>query len=152
MPFNFVFLTQQFYNDYVHCPEIEQKPTRPHLRMLIQVKGVTFAIPFRSNISHPNAFLTDPANKCGLDFSKAVVIVDPGKYIDATKSPRIRQNEFDALRGKERIVETGMLRYIKAYEKACKRPDVPRNAMLIKYSTLQYFNNALGLLPAPAVK
>ena len=150
MSYQFAFLTPDFYKDHNQCNEIEQKPERPHLRMLMKINGLTFAIPFRSNIAHPNAFLTDPANKCGLDFSKAVIIDDPAKYIDSSSTPHIRQNEFNAMRGKERVIEAGMLRYIRAYEKARKRPDVPRNATLLKYSTLQYFPDAVLLPDAPA--
>lgn len=139
MAHQFVFLTSQFYEDYRQCSEIEQKPDRPHLRMVLEINGTTFAIPFRSNISHPHALLTDEENKCGLDFSKAVVITDTARYIDSSRFPHIRQNEFDALRGKEHIIKVGMLRYIRAYEKALERPDVPRNAKLLEYSTLQYF-------------
>lgn len=143
MAYQFVFLTSQFYEDYKQCSEIEQKPDRPHLRMVLEINGMTFAIPFRSNISHPHALLTDKKNKCGLDFSKAVVITDTVRYIDSSRFPHIRKNEFDALRGKEHIVEDGMLRYIRAYAKALKRPDVPRNAKLLEYSTLQYFQDVL---------
>ena len=146
MSYQFVFLTSQFYSDYKECPEIEQKPTRPHLRMLVELNGLTFAVPFRSNISHPHSLITDPERGCGLDFSKAVIICDPERYIVKSRKPRIRKNEFDALRGKERIVEARMLRYIRAYHNALKRPDVPRNAKLLEYSTLQYFPDA-RLLP-----
>lgn len=37
---------------------------------------------------------------CGVDFSKAVVITDD-KYIDMLTEPHIRENEFNALRGKD---------------------------------------------------
>ena len=33
-----------------------------------------------------------------------------------------------------------MIRYLKQYRKALTKPDVPRNAMILKYSTLQYFH------------
>ena len=105
MAFQFVFLNRQFYSDYADCSEIEQKPERPHVRILVRVENIDFAIPMRSHIRHPNAFITDPVNHCGLDYSKAVVMTDPAKYIDTTAVPHIRPNEFEALRGKEYIVE-----------------------------------------------
>ena len=141
MSFSFIFLTDSFYEDFKGCPEIEQKRDRPHVRLLVHVENLDFAIPMRSHIKHPNAFITDKENGCGIDYSKAVLITDPEKYIDCANRPRIRQNEFDALRGKEYLVEQGMLRYLKQYRKAFARPDIPRNAMLLKYSTLQYFNS-----------
>lgn len=145
MAYSFVFLTQDFYDDYKSCPEIEQKLNRPHLRILITVNNITFAVPFRSNIAHPHAFLTDKANKCGLDFSKAVVLHDPEKYIDKVRSPRIRQNEFNALKGKEHFILQRFTKYIHDYIKATEKPQVPRNAKLLEYSTLQYFPETIAL-------
>lgn len=140
MAFQFFFLTQDFYSDYANCPEIEQKPTRPHIRVIVHAEGIDFAVPFRSHIDHPHAFLTDPLKKCGLDFSKAIVITDYNRYVDSQTKPRIRTLEFNALRGKEHIIEQGMLRYLRAYRKALKQPTVLRNEMLLRYSALQYFS------------
>ena len=134
----FIFLTQEFYNDYANCSEIEQKRYRPYTQVYVQINGVDFAVPLRSTINHPNALWTDKANRCGLDFSKAVVITKPS-YIDQTATPHIRPDEFNVLRGKEYQVEQGLIRYIKEYKKAKKRLDVPRNRTLCRYSTLQYF-------------
>lgn len=77
----------------------------------------------------------DRQKQCGLDFSKAVVITDEDKYIDKQHKPQIRQNEFNALKGKERIVYNKMLKYIRQYKKA------KQNQILCKYSTLQYFED-----------
>lgn len=140
MAFQFFFLTPAFYKDYAHCVEIEQKPTRPHIRVIVRAEGIDFAVPFRSHINHPHALLTDKANKSGLDFSKAIVITDYARYVDTQSSPHIRPNEFNALRGKEFLAEQGMLRYLKQYRKALANPTVPRNSTLLKYSTLQYFS------------
>lgn len=38
------------------------------------MKGLVFALPLRSHIKHKYAYITDKINKCGIDFSKAVVI------------------------------------------------------------------------------
>ena len=102
-----------------------------------------FCIPLRSNINHPNVFWTDKASKCGLDFSKTVVIIDSHKYIDHTRKPVIRQNEFDALRGKEYIIETNLKKYIEKYKSAKKAQHIPRNRLLVKCSTLQYFEKSI---------
>ena len=102
MAYNFIFLSQLFYNDYPNTvfPEIEQKIDRPYIQFIIDLNGYKFAVPLRSNINHPHCYYTDRTNRCGLDFSKAVVITDE-KYIDTLRTPHIRQNEFNALRGKE---------------------------------------------------
>jgi protein AbiQ len=137
----FVFLTSEFYDAYKDCPEIEQKRTRPYTQVVITVNNLTFAIPLRSNINHPHVLWTDKANKCGLDFSKAVIILDPGKYVDNTTVPHIRQSEFDSLRGKEHIVKTKMEKYIKDYKKAKTKLHIPQNKQLCRYSTMQYFED-----------
>ena len=135
---DFIFLSQSFYNAYANCPEIEQKIDRPYVRVCVRIKGVLFAIPLRSHISHPHVLWTDKAAQCGLDFSKAVVLTRR-EYVDANRKPHIRRGEFDALRGKEFLVEQRMQQYIHEYKKAKRRLDVPRNRMLCQYSTLQYF-------------
>ena len=138
----FVFLSRKFYDDHSHCPEIEQKIDRPYAQIVIELNGLLYAIPFRSHIRHPFAFITDKENQCGLDFSKTVVILDLD-YIDQTRHPHIRPNEFKAVRNKEHEIKTGLTRYIKRYKKAASRKDVDRNARLCEYSTLQYFEEYL---------
>lgn len=139
----FVFLSPGFYSAHVGDAEIEQKATRPHARVLLPVEGVVFAIPFRSNIQHPYAYLTDKENKCGLDYSKAVPVIDAAADIDNTAVPHIRQNEFNALKGKDRNVEIGMRRYLRCYQKAKENPDNKRNAKILECSTLKYFDDVL---------
>ena len=72
----YIFLTENFYNDYKSCEEIEKKLTRPYIQVCIEVDGKVFAIPLRSHIKHPNVLWTDKENQCGLDFSKAVLSSD----------------------------------------------------------------------------
>lgn len=145
MALRFIFLTSRFFEDYAHCPEIENKPDRPHIRICVTVGGVDFAIPMRSHIIHPHAFITDKARHCWLDYSKAIVLMRPDLYVDQQRQPRVRQNEFEMLRGKEYIIKRGMLRYINLYIKAKQQPDIPRNATLLRYSTLQCFEQYLPL-------
>ncbi|MBQ3922884.1 MAG: hypothetical protein II707_06260 [Spirochaetales bacterium] len=52
--YRLVHLSEFFYakynpNDY---PEMEHKPSRPYLMLVLEVAGNSFAIPFRTNISH----------------------------------------------------------------------------------------------------
>lgn len=138
----FIFLSQSFYDNYRNCPEIEQKTDRPYIRVCVNVNGVLFAVPLRSNINHPHVLWTDKENRCGVDFSKAVVL-SKKTYMDASRQPHIRQNEFDALRGKEHVIRQRLTQYIRTYKKAKQRLDVPRNKMLCSYSTLQYFEQYL---------
>lgn len=53
---------------------------------------------------HPNPPFK---NKCGIDYSKAIV-VDKPEYIDQQVRPHLRQNEYEALRGNEFAVQKGL--------------------------------------------
>lgn len=137
------FLTSKFYSAYPQSKyhEIEQKPNRPYTLICITINKHTFAIPMRSHITHKYAYITDKANMCGIDFSKAVYISDQN-YIDMTTKPHIRQNEFNYLIGKDFIVKTKFINYIKQYVKAKKSGDA--NKMRdFSYSTLPYFEKLI---------
>ncbi len=142
----FVFLSEEFYNAYPETdyPEMEQKRNRPYIQVYIEIKGVQYAIPLRSDIRHPHVLWTDKANHCGVDFSKAVVI-NKESYIDITAEPHLRQNEFDALRGKDYKIKTKMEQYIERYKKAKQDLSNSINQRLVKYSTLQYFEKEIGI-------
>lgn len=135
---NFFFLSQEFYDDYLNCSEIEQKIDRPYVMIGVKINNVPFAVPLRSNINHKYVLWTDVQNRCGVDFSKAIVLTSM-KYVDISRKPHIRQNEFESLRGQEQKIEQKMRQYIAAYKKAKARLDVPRNQIICQYSTLQYF-------------
>lgn len=108
----------------------------------IVLNGVLFGVPLRSNIKHPHVLWTDKENHCGVDFSKAVVLSDPD-YIDTSKKPYIRPNEFKSLKGKEFIIQTKLKKYIEDYKNAKEHQEIPRNQLLVRYSTLQYFEEFL---------
>lgn len=135
----YTFLSQKFYDEHSEHTEIEQKIDRPYVQVIIEVGAVLFAVPMRSNINHKHAFFTDKHNKCGIDYSKAVVITDAETQLDKERSPFIREEEFKRLIGKEYEVKLGLEKYIRTYKKASIRRDVPRNDMLCRFSTLQYF-------------
>lgn len=90
-----VFLTNSFYQDHPNPPfkEMEQKQNRPYIVFLVEIEGHTWAIPFRSHIRHRHAFFTDAKNKCGIDYSKAVV-VDKPEYIDQQVRPHLRRTNM----------------------------------------------------------
>ena len=140
----FAFLTAEFYADHPEeqYPEMEHKKDRPYVVIFITVGTTQYAIPMRSHISHPYAYLTDKKNRCGVDYTKAVVVENRERYIDQTRRPYVRPNEFDALRGKEYRIRCGMQKYIEAYKKA-KQGDSSRDKMLVSCSTLQYFEQYL---------
>lgn len=134
-----VFLTSDFFSDYKNCAEIRTKEKRPYVCIQIVLDGVLWAIPMRSHISHEYAIWTDKAQKCGIDFTKAVAICEPEKYISAEK-PYIRSNEFAVLkRTNKHTVIQKFAQYIKTYKDAKAHLDVYRNRQLVEFSTLQYF-------------
>lgn len=55
----FVFLSNKFYETYPSSeyPEIEQKKNRPYIQVCVEIDGVQYAIPLRSDIHHPHVFL-----------------------------------------------------------------------------------------------
>jgi protein AbiQ len=142
----FIFLTQQFYDDYANCAQIETKITRPYVKIHDKINGVQFAVPLRSEINHHDHVLwTDKANRCGLDFSKAVVI-ENDDYVDNAKKVYIRKIEFESLRGKKHDVKSKMIKHISDYKHAKTMTHINRYKCLCQFSTLQYFENHIGLL------
>ena len=134
-----IFLTKAFYSKYTGCNQIEQKEMRPYIRVSVVINGVLWAIPLRSNIDHPNAIWTDKENKCGIDMTKAVVVEDPEKYISSVK-PHIRPNEFKVLkRINNYTIEQKLKQHIQDYKDAKLHPEITRNKNILKFSTLQYF-------------
>ena len=138
-----VFLSKEFYKTYNQCSEIEQKETRPYIRIQVLVDGVLWGIPLRSHIKHEYAIWTDKENGCGIDFTKAVVIEKPDKYISDVQ-PHIRPEEFKVLKKiDEYRVAQKMQQYIREYKKAKQNPKIPRNKQMLRFSTLQYFEKYL---------
>lgn len=134
-----IFLTKEFYEAYMDCPEIEQKESRPYIRISVLIGDVLWAVPLRSHVNHKYVVWTDKENGCGIDFSKAVVIEKPDEYISSTK-PHIRQNEFEILKNiNNYTIEQKLRSYIKVYKKAKTHTGNPRNKMIVECSTLQYF-------------
>jgi protein AbiQ len=142
-------LTPAFYAAYSQCSEILTKEERPYYVLILEVGGVTYAIPLRSHISHQYCFIADNSdgeNK-GLDYSKAVVIADREKYLDPAPVT-IRQNEFNVLKQQEFLIQKQFSSYVQSYKKEIlrrqKNPAFPVSG-LCRYSSLQYFHKELGL-------
>ena len=141
MKFN--FLTKEFFEE---CLELEKKENRPYASTtLINCLGMTFAVPLRSNIQHEYALFTNKEKTKGLDLSKAVVINDYEKFVDTVTKVYISDDEYKVLLGKENFLSKKLETYIKKYKKALKNPDIPKNSILLKYSTLQYFHKELNI-------
>jgi protein AbiQ len=142
-------LTPAFYIHYSQCEEILTKESRPYYVAILELDGFCFAIPLRSHISHPYCFIADAANnqKSGLDYSKAVVIIDKILFIDPSPVT-IRQNEFDVMKQHEFLIKRQFSAYVRSYKKEMarrlKNPVLPVSN-LARYSSLKYFHKELGL-------
>lgn len=138
----YTFLTQKFYNDYPHdkYPQMELKNDRPYAHIEIEAYNLLFCLPLRSHIDHPHAFFTNRRNKCGVDYSKAVVITD-NEYIDETTRVFLRPDEYRKLRGKDFIIKQQFMAYIELYKQAKVDETVDHREEILRFSTLQYFEN-----------
>lgn len=130
-----VLLSEKFFHDFAHCPEILQKKNRPYACLTVRIDGVLFAIPFRHHISHRYAFITYA--DCGLDYTKAVVIRDSSDL--SPERPVVDSAEWNAVRRGENKILYGFKSYLNQYRRAMRLPDNPRSANILKYSSLQYF-------------
>lgn len=141
----YVFLNKNFYNIFNHLkyPEILQKTNRPYILIKININGIDFGLPLRSSIAHENVYWTNKKNKCGVDFSKAVIIKP--EYIDTTQNPRVRADEHNMLKGKEYIIIKKFQSYIKKYKKAIENIHIEKNKNLCAFSTLKYYHSELGI-------
>jgi hypothetical protein len=141
----YILLSKQFYIDYntKQYPEIERKKDRPYIMLLVKIKDLTFAIPFRSHIYHHYCFLTDKKTKSGIDYSKAIVL-SKNYYIDS-KKPFINPAEHKFLSAKSSTLIKSFSKYINEYKNAANNDLKRTNYYLHKYSTLQYFHNELKI-------
>lgn len=140
----FRHLSNKFFNMYPRekYPEIMSKENRPYTQVITSVNDLTFAIPLRSGISHnTNVLWTDKKAKHGLDFTKAIPILDDD-YIDPHKV-HIRPEEYKHLLGKERRIQQKMERCIQDYRKAKSNLSLKHNQEYCSYSTLQYFEKEI---------
>lgn len=62
-----------------------------------------------------------------------------------SESVSIEQREFDALKGKEHRIVSGMRKYLAVYKKSVQYADNPRYERIRSCSTLQYFHKELRL-------
>lgn len=134
-----ILLSDKFYEEYGNFPEILQKSTRPYVCLEIIIMGKTYAIPFRHHIAHKYAFFT--VGESGLDYTKAILVLD-NSYI-SLETPRVEQAEYNAIKGSEPVIATGMRNYIKLYKKAVEYRTNKHYANILKYSTLRYFEKYL---------
>ena len=144
----YIFLSKEFYNKYKHelYPEIEYKEDRPYVLLLLKIDSLTYAIPFRSHIKHNFAFITDKEKRCGIDYTKSIIITNPNYVVyNINGRPiRIRKNEQQALYGQKHNIIRELKAFVREYKRAVQNK-VNTKTFIFKISTLQYFHKELGL-------
>lgn len=144
------YLSAEFYDKYnaVEYPEIEHKPQRPYIVLLIKIDNSIFALPLRTNIKHNCCYkfkyTSRPTNSItGIDFSKAVVINKP-EYIG--KNADIDNKEYVELNDRISFIISKFKTYLNGYHTYVKGQANIYQAKKYKYTTLKYFHNELGII------
>lgn len=129
-----------------------EKKTRGHGIVKIELNGLIFAIPVRSNIQHNESFILevsrsrDRHNKgMGLDYQKAVLIRNSAHISNEYFVLRSKQ-AGRKLVGKEDHITTMFTRYVEKYIKAVRNNDQNiLNSMEYRFTTLVNYHAELGL-------
>jgi protein AbiQ len=150
-------LDNSFYEENSHLIQVldnhngnwQAGKTRGYGIVVIEFKGLKFAIPLRSNIKHKAAYITvrstEPSIKGkGLDYSKALFISQE-RYI-SSEIFKIPPEEHKKLLNKEHHITTQFTKYVEHYVKAMSKVD--KNILQsneYRYTTLQNYHLELGL-------
>ncbi|WP_455916984.1 type III toxin-antitoxin system TenpIN family toxin [Pantoea agglomerans] len=126
---------------------------RGHGIVQIELKGLVFAIPVRSNIQHDASLILEVSRGqnrrvkgMGLDYTKAVLIRKPGHVSSAPFLLKTKE-AGRKLQGKEDHVTKQFTRYVEKYVKAVQNQDRHiLNSADYRFTTLINYHAELGLL------
>ena len=146
------YLTESFHNSVLsRLFEVEHKANRPYVMICVKIDNHLFAVPLRSSIQHPNCYITAKtgSNLKGIDYSKAVII--NSNCLNKTRKVTITKEEFDALRGKDKIIASQFAEYVKEYKLIIQKKNnnidlFEHEKTFIKYSTLQNYHTELVII------
>lgn len=140
-------LSNEFYKAYPHnkFPEIESKLGRPYAVLLVEINGVKFAIPLRTNIRHAFCYKFRTSDRktessTGIDFSKAVVISNESYLGEETD---INDKEYLELQEKAFFIINKFKKYVNDYIQFRKNGGNEYIAKRYLFSTLKYFDEIL---------
>ena len=138
-------LSADFYKDFSKdaYPEIERKPSRPYVVMIIKIEGTRFALPLRTNIRHNCCYKFKNTGRntrasTGINFTKAVVISDE-KYIG--EAVTIDNEEFAELKRKFYFLISQFKRYLSDFIRYREEGGDEFAARRFRFTTLRYFEN-----------
>lgn len=142
-------LSMDFYTAYPteKYSEIEYKPSRPYVVMIVEIDGNKYALPLRTNIRHNYCYKfkntgRNTQSSTGIDFTKAV-IVNETKFIG--DSTTIDNKEYVELMNKFYFVIKKFKIYLEGYLKYRKYGGDEFSARKYQFTTLKYFENELGI-------
>ena len=140
-------LSNEFYKAYPHnkFPEMESKLGRPYVVLLVEINGVKFAIPLRTNIRHAFCYKFKTSDRktessTGIDFSKAVVISNECYLGEETD---INDKEYLELQEKAFFIINKFKKYVTDYIQFKKNGGNEYIAKRYLFSTLKYFDKIL---------
>ena len=150
-----VNLTPIFIAKTAGLKETIHDKNRPHGIVTINVNGLTFAIPLRTNLSHNYGVVLDTivkdgrSLKRGLDFTKALIITDESEDIGV--SYKVPDTQKAVLNDQKKMIINQFHKYVDGYISAVSRnvtKTLSSNAY--KYSTLCNYHSELGIAPQQA--
>lgn len=142
-------LSLDFYNSYptLQYPEIEYKPSRPYIVMVVKIGDNRFALPLRTNIRHNYCYKfkntgRDTNSSAGIDFTKAVIVNEERFIGEATN---IDNKEYVELMNKYFFIIKKFEQYLDGYIQYRNEGGNEYVARRYKFTTLKYFDKELGL-------
>lgn len=144
-------LSQRFFTEKAPLlNEILEKGNRPYCVLLVQVKGVNFALPLRTNLPQPDndkiCFKTVPNENGGfkgIDFTKAVIVDLHSDIMNKTIQLRDKQ-EFLHIQGNVKKITRHFKKLVERYITEMKNnPKAPSNDF--RFCTLSNYHLELNI-------
>jgi hypothetical protein len=141
-------LSKKFYEKYPIdvFPQMLGKKDRPYLALITEIDGVSYAIPFRSHAHAETSYIfktyfRDFDGQAGLDYSKAVVIVDYTYKGNPARIDSREKSEIDSYRNE---IIGNFKKYLDSFKKAMKSKN-PKLRLRYQCCSLQYFLKEMGI-------
>ncbi len=142
-------LSKEFYSAFPpeDYPEIEHKPSRPYVVLIVAIENNKFALPLRTNIRHDYCYKFKNSSHAtnsvtGIDFSKAVIVNNPNFIGDKAE---IDDKEYAELSNKYYFVIKKFKTFLNNYIRFRKHGGNDFVARKYKFTTLRYFDAELNL-------
>lgn len=135
----FVLLRYDYLTEH---PTIEaMDKDRPHAIVLIEINGLRFAVPLRTNLNHRQGFKT--IDNGGLDYSKALMIFEEK---DISRDIKLESaDEFKRINEHEEKIVAAFTKYVSRYIAAQKKGDKNILGMTYRFTTLVNYHAELGI-------